>query len=211
MKKLYVLAAAALMAFAANAATEMEYTDLTSDMYHQWTAADATAQVADVTVWPAYDLNVSTGLPYGDGNVYYLNFADVTEYDVLVAVATEGTPRCLFNRLEDQGYVNVETPRDPDYQTVTDNGDGTTTYTINIKAIVEKMGFAHLHCVKGANWANTTITSLQLGKEVEIDNPISLQGVTVSKNAVFYNILGQRVQAPVHGQIYIVNGRKMTF
>lgn len=210
MKKLFSLVAVALVAMAANAQPDYEYTDLTGDMYHQWTSGDATAELTDVTVWPAYDLGVSTGLPYGDGNVYYLNFADLQEYDVLVAVATEGEPRFLFNRTVDQGPVGVEFPRDyadgTSYETIVDNGDGTKTYTIDLQGILEAQGFVHLHCVKGANWANTTVTSLQLGKAVQ---PISISTIS---NAVAtgncLNILGQRVSKLEAGQIYIVNGKK---
>lgn len=209
MKKFFSLVAVALVAMAANA-QEMVYTDLTAEMYHQWTAADATAEMTETAVYPAYDLGVSTGLPYGDGNVYYLNFADLQEYDVLVATATEGEPRFLFNRTVDQGAVGVEFPRDyadgASYETVVDNGDGSKTYTIDLKGILEAQGFVHLHCVKGAYWANTTVTSLQVGQLQETTSISAISSAVANGNCM--NILGQRVNKLEAGQIYIINGKK---
>ena len=143
------------------------YSDLSASDYYRWTAADATG-VQERIENTSLSLGTSTGLVYGDGNVYYLNYADLSDAKTLVAVATEGEPRFLFNRVEDNGNVNAELPRDAaKYETVVDNGDGSKTYTINIAAIVEEFGFAHLHAIKGANWANTTVTSLKVGKVVK--------------------------------------------
>ncbi|MDO5482305.1 MAG: hypothetical protein Q4F47_04625, partial [Bacteroidaceae bacterium] len=140
--------------------------DLTAEDYYRWTAADATGEQERVEP-TTLALGTSTGLVYGDGNVYFLNYADLSDAETLVAVATEGEPRFLFNRVVDQGDVYAELPRDAaKYETVVDNGDGSKTYTVNIAAIVEEFGFAHLHAIKGANWANTTVTSLQVGKVV---------------------------------------------
>ncbi|MBO7660759.1 MAG: hypothetical protein J6S65_04415, partial [Bacteroidaceae bacterium] len=51
------------------------------------------------------------------------------------------------------------------YVTETKNEDGSTTYVVNLAALVADQGFAHLHSIKGANWANVTITSAVLAKE----------------------------------------------
>ena len=143
---------------------ELVYEDLTADMFKSWTAADASGEETGAAGC-AYVIGESTGMPYGDGNVYYLNYADLSEYAAIELVATEGEPRLLFNRVEDNGTVNVELPRDAaTYETVVDNGDGSKTYTIDIAKIVETYGFAHLHAIKGANWANTTVTSIKVGK-----------------------------------------------
>lgn len=132
---------------------------LTTNEFKRWTAADATGTVAGTTGC-AYELNVSTGMPYGDGNVNYLCYADLSAATKIKVTVTEGIPRLLFNRTVDQGAVGVETPRDPDFQTVVDNGDGTKTYIIDVEKIVERDGFAHLHAIKGANWANVTATDI---------------------------------------------------
>ena len=64
-----------------------------------------------------------------------------------------------------------------------------TPYTVDVKKIVAKFGFAHLHCIKGANWANTTVTSVKIGRGekapvepelVKVEN----MTLTVAKDAV---------------------------
>ena len=149
----------------------MRYEDLTAEDFFSWTAADATGEKKE-NVGCAYVLNESTGMPYGDGNVYYLNYADLSDAAELVIVASEGAPRVLINRLVDGGKTAdgnlYETDGNPsEYQTVTDNGDGTKTFTINIAKITEKWGFAHIHSIKGANWQNTTILSMKVGYSLD--------------------------------------------
>lgn len=142
-------------------------TDLTKEMFFTWTAVDATAEKT-TQAGCDYNVGTSTGMPYGDGTVNEYNYADLSAYDHLAITATEGEPRLLFNRAaqdDHQGPLSVELPRDygqNKYEAVVDNGDGSKTYVINLKAIVEKDGYAHLHAIKGANWANTTVTEMKL-------------------------------------------------
>lgn len=138
---------------------------LTASEFKSWTAADETGTVKG-SAGCAYELEKSTGMPYGDGNVYYLNYADLSSATTLKVVASEGEPRILFNRVVDQGTVQVELPRDKaDYETVEDNGDGTKTYTVDLAKIMSKYKFVHLHSIKGANWANTTVLSIVVDME----------------------------------------------
>lgn len=209
MKKLYILAAAAMMAFAANA-NEMEYVDVTTDMFHNWTAADATGEQTEEATYPDYVLGTSVGpggMVYGYSTVNYLSYANLSEYDVLEIVAGESFPRLLFNRTVNEGPV-VEYSNEGNDWTITENEDGTKTYVIDLAAMVERDGFAHLHAIKATWGGPVTVYSLKAGKEVE--NPISIRTIELGKDAVIYNILGQRVDAPKAGQVYIVNGRKMT-
>lgn len=145
--------------------------NLTASMFHEWTGIDATATVKTENVNGAYELNASTGLPYGNSSVYYLQYADLSKYSKLEVTASSGEPRFCFNREvpngsdANGGTVVIEYPRDKDskkYETVTENADGTKTYTINLAAIVKEYGYAHLNCIKGANWANVTVTSMKL-------------------------------------------------
>jgi len=184
------------------AAPAITGTDLTAADFYNWTAADATGEkVAQAGC--AYDLNVSTGMPYGDGNVYYLNYADLSAYTSLIIVATEGEPRALFNRTVDQGTVGVEVPRDKDtYETVVDNGDGSKTYTIDLAKIVADQGFAHLHAIKGAYWQNTTVTAIKVnGKAPASDN--NTTGIEALENGSLKN--GKYIQ---NGKIVIVKNGK---
>ena len=152
---------------ALEAAAPLADCDLTADMFFTWDAVDATAKTTGKPGC-AYDINKSTGMPYGDGTVNEYNYADLSGFDHLAITATEGEPRLLFNRAaqdDHQGPLSVELPRDygqNKYEAVVDNGDGSKTFVINLKEIVAKDGYAHLHAIKGANWANTTVTEMKL-------------------------------------------------
>lgn len=192
--------------------------DLTADMFFTWDAVDATAKT---TGQPgcAYDINKSTGMPYGDGTVNEYNYADLSGFDHLAITATEGEPRLLFNRAaqdDHQGPLSVELPRDygqNKYEAVVDNGDGSKTFVINLKEIVAKDGYAHLHAIKGANWANTTVTEMKLFvgeseytdvltaiEEVAEDAAVKdgkyfIDGqIVIVKNGVKYNAAGVVIQ-----------------
>ena len=133
-------------------------------------------------------------------------FADLSAYNTIELTATEGEPRLLFNRIENEGTVFAEVPRDKDkYETVVDNGDGSKTYIINIEAIVAEYGFAHLHAIKGANWTNTTVTEIKLGyagEKPELPIPTAIEGVETEGESIAD---GKYIE---NGQIVIVKGGK---
>lgn len=162
MKKIYSFIALAIMllggAISANAQEDGETFDLTAADFKSWTAADGTG-IATGAGGCTFKLNESTDMPYGNGSVVYTQFADLSKADKLTVIATDGTPRFLFNRTVDGGAVGYEYPAKTDYVT-TEAGDGFTTYIVDIKALVLAQGFAHLHAIKGANWANVTVTSM---------------------------------------------------
>ena len=193
---------------------ELAYTDLTPEMFFQWSATDETA-VAVSTSPCDYNIATSTGQPYGLSTVNEDRFADLSAYSTIELTATEGEPRLLFNRLVAEGTVYAEVPRDKDkYETVVDNGDGSMTYIVDIAAIVAEYGFAHLHAIKGANWKNTTVNSIKLGyvgEAPEIPVPTNINGVedgesvkdgkyfingqiVIVKNGVKYNAAGQVIE-----------------
>lgn len=196
----------------------IEDCDLTADMFFTWDAVDATASKTG-QAGCAYDIEKSTGMPYGDGTVNEYNYADLTAYDHLAITATEGEPRLLFNRAaqdDHQGPLSVELPRDfgqNKFEAIVDNGDGSKTYVINLKAITEKDGYAHLHAIKGANWANTTVTAMKLfvGASEYSDVLTNINGVedgasvkdgkyfingqiVIVKNGVKYNAAGVAIE-----------------
>lgn len=149
---------------------ELAYTDLTADMFFQWsgwTDAEATAQA-----YCEYKVGESSGQPYGDPSVN--NYADLSGYTTLEVTVTEGAPRFLFNRDVAEGQWsdneadshlidNTKSGWSDKYFSSTDNGDGTTTYVVDIAQLVADKGYAHLMAIKGANWANTTVTEMKLG------------------------------------------------
>ena len=120
----------------------------------------------------AYELFTPTGVPFGDPNVGYLNFANLQGYDKLYVTYSDGTPRIMMNRDVDQGQWSdveddshlIEFPKASEgwaakYFT---NEDGVVT--VDLKQIVADKGFANLNTIKGANWANVTITGIFLYK-----------------------------------------------
>ena len=189
--------------------------DLTQDMFKRWESHQATE---GEPINCAYELNTPSGLPYGDGNVFWLNYANLTGYDKLVVIVSEGTPRFCFNRIEDnaQDSGNADDAKFIDipgkewgtqaYQTA---DEGNKRFIIDLKKMTEERGFAHLHCIKGAYWQNVTVTEMKLIKG-NVDMPSDINTVKVDlKNATVYNLRGQKVENVVKGGLYIVNGKKM--
>ena len=171
-----------------------ETTPLTAEMFHAWTSAGADAQPTDAAIGCAYELNASTGLPYGDGNVYYLNYADLSAYSKLVVTVSEGTPRFCLNRTVDGGQdadneaesLLIDIPGKAwgteRYQTVDGN-----VYTIDLAKIVAEKGFAHLHCVKGAFWADVTVTSMELVTDEGDEEPETPEDETSNLTAEMFH------------------------
>ena len=189
---------------------ELAYTDLTPEMFFQWSATDETAEAISTSPCD-YNIATSTGQPYGLSTVNEDRFADLSAYSTIELTATEGEPRLLFNRLVAEGTVYAEVPRDKDkYETVVENEDGSKTYIVDIAAIVAEYGFAHLHAIKGANWQNTTVNSIKLGyvgDAPEIPVPTNINGVedgaSVKDGKYFIN--GQIVIVK-NGKQYNANG-----
>lgn len=185
-------------------APALAYTDLTKEMFFHWNAADKTAEALEASNCD-YNIGTSTPQVYGLSTVNHDRFADLSAYNTIELKATEGEPRLLFNRIEDNGTVFVELPRDKDkYETIVDNGDGSKTYIIDIAAIVAEHGFAHLHAIKGANWVNTTVTEIKLGyvgEKPALPIPVAINGIAEGasvKDGKYF----------VNGQIVIVKGGK---
>lgn len=122
----------------------------------------------------SYVLNSPNGLPYGDGSVFWKNYADLSEYSKLIVTVSAGVPRFGFNRTEDQAQYSGD-PKNPKFFSIPDQGFATeayqqvsgNVYTIDIAKIVADYGFAYLHCIKGANFSNVTVTGMYLLKVVE--------------------------------------------
>ncbi len=78
--------------------------------FKNWTAPEGGTPTGNLT-YPAYNIGTiqsAGGTIYGDGNVYYLNYADLTGCSYLKLVGTPGLAlRVLMNRITDGG-ANVE-------------------------------------------------------------------------------------------------------
>lgn len=165
-------------------ALQAGYTNLTAAMFKQH---ETFGGAEKGTAGCAYDVFKSTGMPYGDSSVGWLNYADLSGYDKLIVVATAGKPRFCMNRLESGGQQaetqaaskmldinpnNAYTWSTEKYQTV-ESG----VYIVDLKEIVKDYGFAYLHSIKGANYGNVTVSDMLLYKDPTIKiSSAELQG-----------------------------------
>ena len=169
MRKTYMtLVALVLAVLGATTAKAGEIISLQEVPFCSWDAWGADAQSTG-SADCSWVVGESTGQPYGDPSV--INYADLSLYSKLIVVATEGTPRFLFNRdvaegqwseNEDESHL-IEYPKSGwinRYFSVDGN-----TYTVDLKLMVKEKGFAHLHAIKGANWANVTVESMEVERQ----------------------------------------------
>ena len=138
------------------------YANLTADMF--MTYASTAADVA-VTSKPecSCKINKAEDLPYGDGNVGELNWADLTPYEkFFVLTSGDIKPRLCMNRLvkdgqqaeTQEGSKMLDINPNNDYKWSTDKYqtiDG-NKYTIDLSAIVADYTFARLHAIKKQGW-----------------------------------------------------------
>ena len=143
------------------------------DMFHEWSGVDANAEIVGNALC-AYNLNNSTDIPYGDGNVYYRNYADISKYSKLVITCSEGIFRIMLNRKEhpeNKGeYLEYTNDVQNSAITVQNNGDGTKSYSLDIDKIRDEYGYVHLNAIKAPWSQKVTITSMELipdGKAVD--------------------------------------------
>jgi len=175
------------------------YTDLTDDMFHNWSTTDATAEItASVPDVANFENNIGKevgagGVVYGTGTVYYQSYAQLADYDVMKierASAEGGTPRLLFGRLTDNGgeYIEINSA-ESEYVTASEDG---LTWIIDLNKIEEnKEGLANLNVIKSSWGGPVTITSVQLGKaayeyvEIALDvERMATQGYTAQTEEV---------------------------
>lgn len=138
------------------------YTNLTEDMFKHWNDNDVPT-IAENTGC-AYVLNKSTGQPYGDGSVGYLNFADVSDFSKLIVTGGNGAPRIMMNR---------QVPIEPGQEGYDANGGAYVQFTdvfVDGKKEVDLTAYdyAHINAIKGANWANVTVTGIYLYREIAV-------------------------------------------
>lgn len=165
------------------------YTKLTAANFKHY--ASITEPGEGTATGCAYDINVSTGMPYGDGNVGELNWADLADYDKLIVIAPAGTPRMLFNRDVANGQWN-ETEAESHLLESTKDGWSSkyftkdeTIFTVDVKQILKDKGFVRLHSIKGFN-GNVTVTDMLLFKAPAstTDDPAVAVNLTSLQNAI---------------------------
>ena len=165
MKKTYKMFLALVLSVLGVGSVNAEMISLQEVPFCSWNGWGVDAQSTG-SAECAWVIGEGSGLPYGDSNV--INYADLSNYNKLVVVVSDGTPRFLFNRDIDEGQWN----EDEEKSHLIDNTKGGwssryftndgNTYTVNLKLMVKEKGFAHLHSIKGANWANVTVESMEV-------------------------------------------------
>ncbi|MCQ2220223.1 MAG: DNRLRE domain-containing protein [Prevotella sp.] len=195
------------LTFTAGEAPVPAVAELTADMFKQWDSYGANPTATGAGYGECH-WGESTGLPYGNGSVIGNLYADLTPYAVLQLIVTEGTPRLLLNRQSMDGtspdFIEINSATSP-YVSSVENG----VWNIDIAKIVAEKGYAHLNCIKGANWANTTITSAMLYVNPE-DAPTGINNATI--NAAKANgkfVENGKIVIVKNGKKYSVNGYQM--
>lgn len=181
--------------------------DLTQEMFKTWASHEATE---GTTIGCAFAVETATQMVYGDSNVGWLNYADLSGYDKLVVIATSGAPRFCFNRTVDNAQDNDD-PATSQFIDIPGHNWGTEAYEtvdennqrfiIDLKKMTQERGFAHLHAIKGANWADVVVVAMKLVKgDVELPSGIdNLAAVAAQKDGKFF----------VNGKLVIVrNGQQ---
>lgn len=170
-------------------ASDPTLTQLTSAMYHAWT--DATAAATPTSESPYIENNIGKPMGqgstiYGNGNVNYLQYADLTGYSKMIISGTPGrTIRILLNRISDGGALTELNPA------IGSEG----------KAEVDlaPYEFAHLNAVKLPWDGNTTtITGIHLYKAAESPYKYTLSGsgvITASAKAALADVTATAIDA----------------
>ena len=153
------------------------YSDLTADMFKKYASVDEPGNPQDAGC--SYELFKAHDLPYGDGSVGELNWADLTPYSKLyVTTVGDVKPRFCLNRLVKDGQ-QAATQEDSKMLDINPNNDFTWStekyltaengiYTLDVAAIVKDYRFARLHCIKKQGWgAGVIVTGMYLYKAPE--------------------------------------------
>ena len=171
-----------------------EVADLSKDLFHVWTAGDEVVQIAaEDNPNCAFALNESAGTIYGDADVKSEQYADLSDWDYLTVVASEGTPRLLLNRVYDKEKADhkgayVESINSGEYFVSGEEG----VFIYNLKALKEKDGFAHLNVIKGAFWQNITASEMKLAKGAPY-KPVKAEVADLTKDMFHVWTAGEEV------------------
>lgn len=185
--------AVVLMALSAVTAFAGERVPLTADMVKTYDGFGADANETGPLGGSVCLFNEASTCVFGDTSCNA--WVDLTSYSKLYITIDESNPeqkvpRIFINRTETEGQFNSDEtqakclviPNDGTWAEnyYTKEGD---TYVINVKKIILKYGFCHLHAVKGLAW-NTPVTMTAI--EAEKADPAQQIGwVSIIKNGGF--------------------------
>ena len=144
--------------------------NLDASMFKSWDGVDANA-TSTGDAGCLNNIGTSADNVYGDAGVYYLNYADLSDYDRLTIVtgSENEIPRLLFNRQENGDLLEVADPAS-NYVTQDNN-----KFVIDLAAIKADKGYVHLNAIKGANWQSIKVSSMIVEKLNALNKQASLQ------------------------------------
>ena len=188
------------------------YSNLEPSMFRHWD--DAVNPTVDEAVACDYHINDPAITVYGDGNLNYLNFADLSEYDKLIVVVTSDNPRIYFNKVDGGKYNASDEAASGRIEITTAGGWAEKYYTmengvwtIDLKKIVADKGYARLNGIKGPTYDTTvTVSHMVLYKDPA---GTSITDVTKTQSpSTIYNLSGQRMNG-LHRGLNIVGNKKI--
>lgn len=188
---------------------------ITIDMWHNWTAWDATAEIDTEKPFYGEDnvgKNMGAGwVLLGTGNVLGCEFVDLTPY---VGIYAKGTPglslRLLFNRPDMEGGSAPITECNPVFD---ENGEFTFYFTELTQAEIEKFGaaypYVHLNSVKTPWGLPEGVETVKVTKfnYIEDGGVSDIISDAAASDAPMFNIMGQKVNDSYKGLV-IKNGKK---
>lgn len=138
---------------------------LSSLPYSQWEVKAEGEVVREISSFNKnFGTSVNNGEVYGvNGNVYYLDYVDLSDYTKMVIKGTGGQLRVLFNRITDGGTVKELNPSLSSGEAV-----------IDLRKIDNK-GFVHLHSIK--TYETVNVESITLINE---DDPYTFADYYIS-------------------------------
>ena len=138
-------------------------TKLTADMMHKWDGPEAGANIEVWNCNPNYFINEAAEpayIGYGDAALLMENYADLSDYKALVVKYSTGTPRLLFNVVNDEQGVHSSVEVSPNYSKYVTETYG--TWIIDLAAITSDYGYAHLNAIKEVYWQKVQIDEAYL-------------------------------------------------
>ncbi len=165
-------------------APEYIVSDLTKEMFHDWSAADATAEITteeaacDYAIGDTEAKAEGTSL-YGNGNVLGQSFADLTGYKSLTLTVESGNIRIMLNTVGQSNpktFIELNNGTSKPYFSINGN-----TWTVDFDKFkeTENVEYVHLNVIKVA-WGTTAAISAAKLKKLDETTP-TLYAITIAE------------------------------
>ncbi|MDE6551753.1 MAG: Ig-like domain-containing protein [Muribaculaceae bacterium] len=153
------------------------YEYLAAEMFKEYKSFDTPGEGTGTGC--AYELFKATGMPYGDGGVSWMKWADLAAYDKLIVTTDgiNGKPRFCMNRTSpngqeaDGGMLDIA-PGNNKTSTATYLTSDGNVFTIDLRKMVADCGYARLHSIKDYA-GNVLVTGMYLYTSTnELEGPL---------------------------------------